>query len=129
MAKSKSARSALGILFLTVFLDLLGFGMIIPALGPYARQLALKEGFGGHAYFAATALGFIYSGMQFILTPLWGRLSDRIGRRPVLLISIAGSALGFALVGLTRSYYWLLLARAFSGIMTSNVSVAQAFIA
>lgn len=121
-------RSALGVLFLTVFLDLLGFGLIIPALGPYARQLAL-EGQISQPYLAATSLGFVYSGMQFLFTPLWGKLSDRIGRRPVLLISIAGSVLGFAAVGLAPSFWLLLLARAFSGVMTSNISVAQAYIA
>jgi MFS transporter, DHA1 family, tetracycline resistance protein len=132
MKDTRTGRSALGILFLTVFLDLLGFGMIIPALGPFAKALA-EEGGVAHANLAATSLGFIYSAMQLIFTPLWGRLSDRIGRRPVLLISVAGSVFGFAAVGLVDTYYpsfWLLLAaRAFSGVMTSNISVAQAFIA
>jgi MFS transporter, DHA1 family, tetracycline resistance protein len=121
-------RSPLVILFLTVFLDLLGFGLIIPSLGVYARQLAQDANI-SQPIFAATSLGFIYSIMQFVFTPLWGRLSDRIGRRPVLLISIAGSAVGFLGIGFAQSFWWLLFARAFAGIMTSNLSVAQAYIA
>lgn len=125
---TKPSRAPLAILFLTVFLDLLGFGLIIPTLGVYAKALAQDANI-SYPFFAATSLGFIYSAMQLICTPLWGRLSDRIGRRPVLLISIAGSALGFLGVGLASSFWWLLLARAFAGVMTSNLSVAQAFIA
>src|SRR5262245_18743920 len=95
-------RSALGILFLTVFLDLLGFGLVMPGLGLYAEEFARAQHFGEWSVFAATSLGFVYSGMQFFFTPLWGRLSDRIGRRPVLLVSICGSVIGFAAVGLVR---------------------------
>jgi MFS family permease len=67
--------------------------------------------------------------MQFFFIPIWGRLSDRIGRRPVLLWSIAATAVGMALVGLSPSLLLLLAARAFSGIATANLAVAQAYIA
>lgn len=124
----KPARSPLGILFLTVFLDLLGFGILIPSLGIYAKHLAQDVGI-EYANFAATSLGVVYSLMQFVFAPIWGNLSDRIGRRPVLLISIAGTAIGFLGTGLATSFWGVFAARAFAGAMTSNIAVAQAFIA
>src|SRR5581483_1937488 len=86
-------RRARWVVFLTVFLDLLGFGMVIPILQLYAREL--------HATLPQTGwLMAIYSIMQLCFAPVWGRLSDKMGRRPVLLVSIFGSCasqLGYAL--------------------------------
>jgi len=82
-------RKALGVLFLTVFIDLLGFGIIIPLLPFYAER------FGAPAY-QVTLLMAIYSLFQFLTAPLWGRLSDRLGRRPILLLSLLLSVLGQA---------------------------------
>ena len=85
-------RSPLFILYLTVFIDLVGFGIIIPVLPLYAE----------HFHASPIAIGWltgIYSGMQIIFTPILGKLSDRFGRRPVLIVSIAGTAIGFALMG------------------------------
>jgi len=79
-------KASLGTIFLTIFLDLLGFGMVIPFLPGVARHLGASD-------FVATLTGSIYSLMQFVFVPVWGRLSDRIGRRPVLLVSIAATAL------------------------------------
>src|SRR3954453_16617654 len=92
-ASAHQRRTAsIGTLFLTVFLDLLGFGLVIPFLPGLARQLGASD-------FIATLPGSAYSFMQFLLIPVWGRLSDRIGRRPVLLWSIAASAVGMAFLG------------------------------
>ncbi|MDQ3546024.1 MAG: MFS transporter, partial [Verrucomicrobiota bacterium] len=84
--------SPLFLIFLTVFIDMVGFGIIIPVLPLYAQ------------HFDATPLQIgwltgIYSGMQIIFTPILGRLSDRVGRRPVLIVSLAGTALGFLVMG------------------------------
>ena len=84
--------ASLGTLFLTVFIDLLGFGLVIPFLPGMARRLGASD-------FVATMPGAVYSVMQFLFIPIWGRLSDRVGRRPVLLWSIAATAAGMALLG------------------------------
>jgi multidrug resistance protein len=118
----QKTRSPLAVLFLTVFLDLLGFGMIIPILQLYGKSF--------HATDVQTGfLLSIYSIMQLIFSPVWGRLSDRAGRRPVLLLSIAGSCgsqLGFAFA---PTYWWLVIARGFAGVCGANVTAAQAYVA
>ena len=116
------------VIFLTVFIDLVGFGIVLPLLPIYSKNL-------GASGFAIGAIMAAYSAMQFLFAPLWGRLSDRIGRRPVLLVSIAGSALSYGLfaygstlagnAGLTI----LLISRILAGIGGANISVAQAYIA
>jgi DHA1 family tetracycline resistance protein-like MFS transporter len=121
--EGKGLRSAsLSTLFLTVFLDLLGFGLVIPFLPGIARRLGAGD-------FMATMPGAVFSIMQFLFIPIWGRLSDRVGRRPVLLWSIAASAIGMAMLGLAPSLIWLFVARIWSGIATANIAVAQAYIA
>ena len=115
-------RSPLFVLYLTVFIDLMGFGIVIPILPLYAQD------------FQATPLAIgwltgIYSGMQIIFTPILGRLSDRFGRRPVLLISIIGTAVGFALMGIAQSLTLLFVARILAGITGGNISIPQAYIA
>jgi DHA1 family tetracycline resistance protein-like MFS transporter len=118
-----SPRAAsIGTLFLTVFLDLLGFGLVIPFLPGLARRLGAGD-------FVATLPGAVFSVMQFLFIPIWGRLSDRIGRRPVLLWSIAASAVGMAFLGLAPSLLLLIGARVWSGIATANIAVAQAYVA
>ena len=122
-APTGAARTAtIGTLFLTVFIDLLGFGLVIPFIPAMARRLGAGD-------FVATMPGAVYSVMQFLFIPIWGRLSDRIGRRPVLLWSIGATAAGMALLGLSPSLLLLLAARAFSGIATANIAVAQAYVA
>jgi DHA1 family tetracycline resistance protein-like MFS transporter len=115
-------KASLGTIFLTVFLDLLGFGMVIPFLPGVARHLGASD-------FVATLTGSVYSLMQFLLVPLWGRLSDRIGRRPVLLASIAATAAGMCLLGWADSLFLLFAARIWTGMATANIAVAQAYIA
>ena len=115
-------RSPLFVLFLTVFIDLIGFGIVIPILPLYAEQF--------HA--SPITIGWltgIYSGMQIIFTPILGRLSDRFGRRPVLFVSIVGTALGFALMGLAHGLPLLFAARILAGITGGNIAIPQAYIA
>jgi MFS transporter, DHA1 family, tetracycline resistance protein len=115
-------KATLGTLFLTVFLDLLGFGLVVPFLPRMARELGASD-------FTATLVGSAYSLMQLVFVPLWGRLSDRIGRRPVLLWSIAATALSMASLSVATSLVALFAARVFSGIATANIAVTQAYIA
>jgi MFS transporter, DHA1 family, tetracycline resistance protein len=118
----RANRGSLGVIFLTVMLDLLGFGIVIPILPLYAKDL--------HASDVQTGLLLAtYSIMQLFFAPIWGRLSDRAGRRPVLLVSILGSCgsqLGYALA---PSLGWLIAARAFAGVCGANITAAQAYIA
>ena len=117
------------VIFLTVFIDLIGFGIIVPFIPSYG------EHFGAHG----VAIGVIfaaYSAMQFIFSPIWGRLSDRHGRRPILLISTAGAALSYVLFARSTGLenhtlaLWLIVAsRLFAGICGGNITVAQAYIA
>jgi MFS transporter, DHA1 family, tetracycline resistance protein len=117
----------LGAIFLIVFLDLLGFSLVLPFLAEEARDTF------GTTEFTGTLLASIYSLMQFLFVPVWGRVSDRIGRRPVLLWSVFATALGMAGLGLSLLYAqtvaWLFLARAASGIATANLGTASAYIA
>lgn len=118
----KKRRSPLPILFLTVFIDLLGFGIVIPLLPLYAEQYNAS----------ATAIGLLmgaFSAMQFVFAPIWGSLSDRIGRRPIILFSLTGSAVSYFLLGLANSLPALFLARLLAGAAAANVPVAQAYVA
>ncbi|HEU4405771.1 MAG TPA: MFS transporter [Polyangiaceae bacterium] len=115
-------KATLGTLFLTVFLDLLGFGLVVPFLPRMARELGAGD-------FTATLIGSAYSLMQLVFVPLWGRLSDRVGRRPVLLWSIAATALSMGTLSVSTSLVTLFAARVFSGVATANIAVTQAYIA
>jgi MFS transporter, DHA1 family, tetracycline resistance protein len=115
-------RSTLFIVFLIVFLDLLGFGLIIPILPSYISWF----GAGPMAYGVVLAS---YSLMQLLFNPLWGHLSDRFGRRPIVLVSVLGSVLGFVMFGLARSFVMLLLSRVLTGVMNSNIAAVQSIIA
>lgn len=117
-----TGRSPLAVVFVTVFLDLVGFGIVIPLLPLYGERF-------GAGPVAAAWLLAIYSLMQFIFAPGWGRLSDRVGRRPVLLVGLFGSALSYLAFGLAGSLAVLFVARAASGMMGANIGVAQAYIA
>lgn len=115
-------RSQLFVIFLTVFIDLAGFGLILPILPYYAQEL----GAGGLGF---GALIGVYSLMQFLATTLLGRLSDRVGRRPILLVSMLVSLAGYVVFTVAGSYPVLFLARTISGFSAGNISVAQAYIA
>ena len=121
-SQSSPSRSLLTIIFLTVFIDLLGFGIVLPLLPYYAHQF--------HASGVAVgALIGVYSAMQFVTAPLWGRWSDRIGRRPVILISLLGSTLSYLLFAAANGIGLLFVSRILAGIAGANIPVAQAYIA
>ncbi len=110
------------IIFLTVFIDLVGFGIIIP-MNPY-----LAKAFGASA-FEVGLLMSCYSLMQFLFSPFWGQLSDRIGRRPVILISLFGAAAAHLSFAFATSFWMLVLARSLAGLFGGNLSAAMAYIA
>jgi MFS family permease len=127
VALEMKAAPRLGAIFLTVFVDLLGFGLVLPFLAKEARDAF------GVSEFVATLLGSVYSLMQFVFVPVWGRVSDRLGRRPVLLWSVAGTAVTMGALGVAlawgQSVVWLFAARSFGGIATANLGTASAYIA
>jgi DHA1 family tetracycline resistance protein-like MFS transporter len=110
------------VIFLTVLIDLIGFGIVIPLLPFYAERFAASP-------FDVGILVAVYSLMQFIFSPILGSLSDRFGRRPILLFSIAGSAAGYLIIGLAGSLAIVFLGRMIGGITAGNLSTAQAYIA
>jgi len=114
--------SPLLLIFLTVFIDMVGFGIIIPVLPLYAE----------HFHASPVEIGWltgIYSGMQILFVPLLGKLSDRFGRRPILIVSLAGTAFGFLIMGWATSLALLFVARIIDGASGGNISTAQAYIA
>ena len=114
--------SPLVIIFVTVFIDLLGFGIIIPLLPFYA------ESFGASA-FKIGLLGTSFSLMQFLFSPIWGRWSDRIGRKPIILVGLMGSCLSYLGLALSTSLTLLFVSRIVGGIAGANIPTAQAYIA
>ena len=117
-------RSPLIVIFTTVFIDLVGFGIVIPVLPFYA------EGTTFNATPRTVGLLFAsYSIMQLIFSPVLGGLSDRFGRRPVLFISIIGTGIGFLILGLANTLALLFIGRILDGITGGNISTAQAYIA
>ncbi len=112
------------IILVTVFIDLIGFGMVIPILPFYAETTPYNA-----TPFEIGLLFSIYSWMQFFFSPILGRLSDRYGRRPVLLVSLIGSAVGYYLIGIAGSLALVFAGRIIGGITGGNISTAQAYIA
>jgi multidrug resistance protein len=110
------------VVFVTVFIDLLGFGIIIPLLPFYA------ETFGATA-FTVGLLATSFSLMQFIFAPIWGRVSDRVGRRPIILVGLLGSCLSYLAFGMAGTLTGLFAARIFAGIAGANIPTAQAVVA
>src|SRR5512147_2865222 len=108
-------------IILVVFIDLLGFSLILPLLPYYAETFKASQ----------TVTGILiasYALMQLIGAPILGRLSDRFGRRPVLLLSVFGTFLGFLLLGFANALWMLFVSRIIDGLTGGNLSVAQAYI-
>jgi len=110
------------VLFLIVVIDLIGFGLVIPLLPFYAERFGASPP-------QVTMLVAVYSLMSMIAAPLWGRISDRLGRRPVLMVSMAASTLAYLWLGFADALWMLFAARALAGICAGNISAAQAYVA
>jgi len=115
-------KSPLATILLVVFVDLIGFGMIIPILPLYAKSFQAEE------WQIGLLLG-CYSFMQFLASPVLGYISDRIGRKPVLLVSLIGSVIGYAVMANAHSLTMLFIARIIAGICGASVGTAAAYIA
>ncbi len=131
---NRPSRAPLLVIFITVFIDLLGFGIVLPLLPRYAKHFHADGG----------TLGLLmasFSAMQFLFAPMWGRLSDRVGRRPILILGLAGSAFFYSLFGYATSLGaegqllglgvvpWLFICRIGAGIAGATIPTAQAYIA
>lgn len=123
-ANQKFFTTPLILIFVTVFIDLIGFGMVIPILPFYAETPPFNA-----TPFEIGVLFSIYSWMQFFFSPILGRLSDRFGRRPILFISLLGSAVGYFVMGLANTLAVVFLGRIIGGVTGANISTAQAYIA
>lgn len=115
-------RAQFGIIFLTILIDMIGFGIVIPVLPVYA------DTFGATAFQNGLLVG-VFSLAQLLAAPLWGRLSDRVGRKPVLLVSVCGTALGFFMMGAAGALWMLFVARTIDGFSGGNIGTAQAYLA
>jgi DHA1 family tetracycline resistance protein-like MFS transporter len=113
---------AMIVMLLVVFVDLLGFGVVIPLLPFYGEHFQASPA-------VITTLMSTYSGLQLLAAPLWGRLSDRVGRRPVILVSLATSIAAYLWLSSADALWMLFAARALQGMSAGNISVAQAYIA
>lgn len=114
-------KSALGVLFLTTFIDLLGFGLIIPILPTISVGL-------GASKMEVGFIAAIYALMNFAFSPFWGRMSDKHGRRPIILVSVLITGVAYLFFSQTESLLILIVSRVFSGIGSANIGAAQAYI-
>jgi MFS family permease len=150
VASPSSAKRSIGIVWLTIFIDLVGFSIIFPIFPAMLEWYLPREGEGSalgalirlfesvstgdnQAFLTAVLfggfLGSLYSFLQFFSSPFWGRLSDRFGRRHVLLITTAGTALSYIIWAFSGSFWVLVVSRLLGGLMSGNISVATAAVA
>ncbi len=131
-------RRGVSVVLLIIFIDLLGFGIVLPSLAYYvaifdvpawATTLAGAVGLETRGGVLVGLILTSYSLCQFIFAPIWGRLSDRVGRRPILAMSTAGFSLTWLLFAFAPSLTWLLISRALAGVCAANLSTAQAYMA
>ena len=114
-------KSPLFVLFITIFLDMLGFGIVIPILPIFTKELGAQD-------YQIGLIAMIYPIMNFFFAPLWGTLSDRHGRRPIILVSVFITGLAYLVFAQVNALHILFLSRLLSGIGSANISVAQAYI-
>lgn len=135
---SPSQRRGVFTVWLIIFIDLMGFGIVLPSL-PYfvaifdvpawASRVAGVFGLETRGGVLVGVMMTAYSLMQFLFAPIWGRISDKVGRRPILAVSTAGFALTWVMFAFAPSFTWLLISRALAGVCAANISTAQAYMA
>ena len=127
MSKKEPRKAALTFIFITVVLDTIGLGIILPVIPALIMELT-GEGLGKAAVYGGWLM-FVYAAMQFLCAPIMGGLSDRFGRRPVLLLSLAGFGIDYIITGFAPTIYWLFGARILAGVFGASHTTATAYIA
>ncbi|MEC7097070.1 MAG: MFS transporter, partial [Candidatus Thermoplasmatota archaeon] len=122
-----AGKGALLVLFLATVLDMIGFGIVIPFLTYLVEDLAASEGIAEVGLWVGLLMTS-YSAAQFLFSPFWGSVSDRIGRRPVLMIGLVGNTVFFTMFGLANTLFIALAARFMAGVFNGNLAVARAYI-
>lgn len=123
-AEVAGSRRALTVVYATVALDAAGIGLVFPILPRLLQEVAQTASIAPYLGVMAA----LYAAMQFVFAPVLGALSDRVGRRPILLVSLAGSAVNYVIMALAPQLWLLVLGRAIAGLTSANVSVATAYI-
>jgi len=121
-AAPRASNAALAVLFATVFINLVGFGLVVPLLPFFAKSLSAQA-------WQVTLMFSAYSLGQFFAEPFWGRLSDRIGRKPVLLITLAANAVGYLALAFAPDIWMAIGIRLFTGLGAGNISTIQGYVA
>ena len=127
MTEEKKVGSALSVLFLVVMIDMIGFGIVIPFLTYFIEDLATIQGVTKIGLWVGLMM-MIYSAAQFLFSPFWGSLSDRLGRKPIILTGLIGNTVFFTLFGISTSLLMALVARFCAGAFNANIAVAKAYI-
>ena len=127
MSSPSPNRHAVTFIFITVFLDMVGFGLVMPVLPRLIEQVSGTDLAG--ASLLAGWLFFAYGGMQFLFGPVLGNLSDAYGRRPILLLSVFGLAVDYMLTAYAPNMWWLFVGRAFAGLCGASYTTANAYLA
>ena len=122
-----ASKGALMVLFLVTMIDLIGFGIVIPFLTYLVEDLADSQGIVEVGIWVGILMTS-YSAAQFLFSPIWGSISDRIGRRPVLMIGLVGNTVFFTMFGLANTLIVALIARFLAGVFNGNIAVARAYI-
>ena len=122
-----AGKGALLVLFLATVIDMIGFGIVIPFLTYLVEDLAASEGIAEVGLWVGLLMTS-YSAAQFLFSPFWGSVSDRIGRRPVLMIGLVGNTVFFTMFGLANTLFIALAARFMAGVFNGNLAVARAYI-
>jgi len=122
-----ASKGALMVLFLVTMIDLIGFGIVIPFLTYLVEDLANSQGIIEVGIWVGILMTS-YSAAQFLFSPIWGSISDRIGRRPVLMIGLLGNTVFFTMFGLANTLLIALVARFMAGVFNGNIAVARAYI-
>jgi DHA1 family tetracycline resistance protein-like MFS transporter len=128
MLKKEKAKAALGFIFVTLLIDVIGFGIIIPVLPTLVKSLIPNGTMSDAAKYSGWML-FAFAVMQFFFSPVLGNLSDKFGRRPVLLLSLFGFGIDYLFLALAPTIGWLFLGRIIAGIMGASFTTATAYIA
>ena len=126
-APDKKRQAAMIFILITLFIDILGIGIIIPILPELIRQFSGGDTALAGRYFGTIAA--VYAFMQFFFAPILGALSDRFGRRPVILISLFGLGIDYIIQGFAPNLAWLFVGRIVAGMMGASFTTANAYIA